>query len=150
MNFSLNAARPAPHAPSNAPSRAPRAQAGRHTLDLSLGEIGGGPLNTRSFARIQGKDFSADWGNALAAWVNAHSYYPPQAAAANQQGDVEVEVVVEPDGHVRRVTLMQQSGSVWLDMALTGMFRDANLPPLPGRTAPFTFSFLMHYVLINR
>ncbi|MDE2516305.1 MAG: TonB family protein, partial [Rhodospirillales bacterium] len=138
-NFSFNAP---------APQRAARAAPpGRHRLDLSLGNIGGGVANNRSFATVEGENVGPDWGNALSAWVQAHAYYPPQAGYAGQQGDVEVTVVMEPGGHVRRVTLDRSSGSVWLDMALTGMFRDANLPPIPGRTKPYTFQFLMHYVL---
>ena len=90
-----------------------------------------------------------DWRNLLSAWVRSHSYYPPQAAMNGEDGDVTVAVVVNPNGHVTSVELRSRSGSKWLDMALVALFRDADLPPLYGETEPFSFNFIMHYVLIR-
>ena len=42
---------------------------------------------------------------------------------------MSVLVVADPDGRVRSVELDRKSGSIWLDMALLSMFRDAHLPP---------------------
>ena len=47
-----------------------------------------------------------------------------------EDGDVMVQVVANPNGHVTSVEMKWRSGSQWLDMALMGLFRDANLPPL--------------------
>ncbi len=66
-----------------------------------------------------------------------------------EDGDVTVQVVANPNGHVTSVQMKSRSGSQWLDMALMGLFRDANLPPLPDQAEPITFNFTMHYVLIR-
>ena len=66
-----------------------------------------------------------------------------------EDGDVTVQVVANPNGHVSSVEMRSRSGSRWLDMALMGLFRDANLPPLHDETEPITFNFTMHYILIR-
>ena len=45
--------------------------------------------------------------------------------------------------------MRSKSGSVWLDMALMALFRDAHLPPLHDENEPITFDFTMHYILIR-
>jgi TonB family protein len=60
-----------------------------------------------------------------------------------------VRVVANPDGRVTSVQLESKSGSVWLDMALLALFRDAHLPPLHDENEPITFDFTMHYILIR-
>ena len=67
-----------------------------------------------------------------------------------EDGDVMVQVVANPDGHVTSVEMKQRSGSDWLDMALMALFRDAHLPPLHDENEPITFDFTMHYILIRR
>jgi protein TonB len=144
MNFSFNAA---PVAPSARPLRrsASRAPA---TLDFSLAPRQGATDNT-PFSRVAGAHVGPDWRNELSAWVRAHAYYPEQAAMNGEDGDVMVRVVANPDGRVASVQLEQKSGSMWLDLALQSMFRDAHLPPLHDETEPITFDFLMHYILIR-
>ena len=56
---------------------------------------------------------------------------------------------VNPNGRVTSVQMRSRSGSQWLDLALMGLFRDANLPALPDATEPLTFDFTMHYILIR-
>jgi protein TonB len=144
MNFSFNAA---PVAPSARPLRrsASRAPA---TLDFSLAPRQGATDNT-PFSRVAGAHVGPDWRNELSAWVRAHAYYPEQAATNGEDGDVMVRIVANPDGRVTSVQLEQKSGSMWLDLALQSMFRDAHLPPLHDETEPITFDFLMHYILIR-
>jgi hypothetical protein len=60
-----------------------------------------------------------------------------------------VQVVANPIGLVASVEMRSRSGSQWLDLALLGLFRDANLPPLLGESEPITFNFTMHYILIR-
>jgi protein TonB len=97
-------------------------------------------------------DPGADWLNALSAWIEAHKYYPQEAAAAGEDGTVVVRVLVDHSGRVQSVELRDRSGSQWLDLAAQAMFRGARLPPFPpGTTDPnFTFNLTMHYILIGR
>jgi TonB family protein len=95
------------------------------------------------------EQLGASWFNAFMEWVEEHKHYPEQAIANNEDGDSRVEFTVGRDGRVREVELIERSGSVWLDMGLTGMFRGAKLPAFPyDATQPeVTISFTMHYIL---
>jgi TonB family protein len=139
MNFSFGppAAEPGATAP------------GKHTLSLSLPPVG--PENASPFSLDTDAEVGPDWRNLLVEWVGEHSYYPHQAAALGQDGFVRVVVTTEPNGHVVSVELERKSGSQWLDMALEGMFRGAQLPPLPKQAGdqPITFHFTMHYILVR-
>jgi TonB family protein len=142
MNFSFNPS-PAPlHQPPRSTSRAPQ------TLDFSLTPRQGATDNT-PFSRVAGAHVGPDWRNELSAWVRAHAYYPEQAAMNGEDGTAMVEVVANPDGRVTSVRLRSKSGSVWLDLALQALFRDAHLPPLHDENEPITFDFTMHYILIR-
>ena len=56
--------------------------------------------------------------------------------------------IARPDGRVTSVELIGRSGSIWLDLALQALFRDAHIPPLPsGTTEPIEFNFTMHYII---
>jgi periplasmic protein TonB len=142
MNYSFGAPAPQTRPPARTSSRAP------NTIDFSLAPRQGA-TDTTPFSRVSGMRAGPDWRNELAAWVREHAYYPPQAAMNGEDGDVTVQVVANPNGHVSSVELRSRSGSQWLDMALVGMFRDANLPPLHGEAEPITFGFTMHYILIR-
>jgi periplasmic protein TonB len=141
MNYSFNQAPPSRPQPRTA-SR------GFSTLDFSLAPRQGA-TDTSPFSRVAGAHVGPDWRNELSAWVRAHAYYPEQAAMNGEDGDVMVRVAANPDGHVTGVELRSKSGSVWLDMALVALFRDAHLPPLHDENEPITFDFLMHYILIR-
>ncbi len=118
---------------------------------------GQGPSQAGSLSeaasQIKGAErLGTDWRNALAAWVEAHKYYPQQAVLNNEDGSPQVEVRVRRDGKVQSVMLETRSGSQWLDLALQGMFRSARLPPFPddARENEITFTFTMHYILVRR
>jgi len=146
MNFSFGTpiprsrAHPAPHRPG--------------TIDLSLGSPGPakrGPADNTPQADIDGDNAGPDWRNALSLWVAQHAYYPEQARREHEDGDVKVHVVATAKGRVTTVELIGKSGSVWLDLALQALFRDANIPPLPaGDNEPIEFNFTMHYILRYR
>lgn len=143
MNFSFNAApaltRPQPRTSSRgAPA----------TMDFSLAPRVGATDNT-PFSLVAGAHVGPDWRNQLSSWVRAHAYYPPQAVMNGEDGTAMVQVVANPDGRVTSVELESKSGSMWLDLALQALFRDAHLPPLQGETEPITFDFTMHYILIR-
>ncbi len=108
-----------------------------------------GKSNDRSFD-LQGADqLGSAWINAFMAWVDEHKHYPEQAAANGEDGNTTVQFTVDRYGHVKEVRLYERSGSVWLDMGLTGMFRDAHLPPFPYGTAEndVQMLFTMHYII---
>jgi TonB family protein len=130
----------------------PPVRGGRAPIDFSLGPMNRGPGEAKAFARFLGGDPGPDWRNALRAWLDRHAYYPPQAAAAGEDGTTVVRVVASRDGRVQSVTMLSSSGSQWLDLATTGMFRDATVPPFPpDSTDPtFTFELRMSYILLRQ
>ena len=143
MNFSFN--QPPPQARS--PART-NPQAAPNALDFSLAPRQGATDNS-PFSLVAGAHVGPDWRNELSAWVRSHAYYPEQAAMNEEDGDVTVQVVANPNGRVTSVEMKSRSGSQWLDLALLGLFRGANLPPLHDETEPITFNFTMHYILIR-
>jgi len=117
------------------------------TIDLSFGAARAGAANNTPVADIDG-GAGPDWRNALSQWVAQHAYYPEQARREHEEGDAKVHVVAAPNGRVTLVELIGKSGSMWLDLALQALFRDARLPPLPsGTSEPIEFNFTMHYIL---
>ncbi|HVZ07269.1 TonB family protein [Rhodopila sp.] len=86
----------------------------------------------------------------LIRWVEQHAYYPPEARANLEEGTARVHVEARSDGKVTSVELIGRSGSVWLDMALQAIFRDARIPPIPGGSDAIRFNFTMHYIIVRR
>jgi TonB family protein len=140
MNFSFG--RPQSQPQPQVASRSSR------TLDFSLAPRQGA-TDLSPFSRVAGANVGPDWRNELSAWVRAHAYYPEQARMNNEDGTAMVRVVANPDGRVTSVELRGKSGSMWLDLALLSLFRDAHLPPLHEVNEPITFDFTMHYILIR-
>ncbi len=98
----------------------------------------------------QGGDESGgpDWRNLLSQRVAEHTYYPEEARRFGEQGDAVVHVDADHFGHVKEVQLVGRSGSMWLDAALTALFRDRTIPPLPTpENDPIEFDFTMRYIL---
>jgi TonB family protein len=141
MDFSLGglpAARPAP-----------REHRPRGSIDMTLGPAARGSANSAAQSDDD-SDGGPDWRNALSRWVAEHAYYPEQAQRDGDEGDVRVHVFADHNGRVREVELIGKSGSMWLDLALQSMFRDAHIPPLPTPgSEPIDFDFTMHYILIR-
>jgi TonB family protein len=100
---------------------------------------------------LSGDDLGSGWERLFADWVNRHKYYPDQAAANGEEGTVAVRITVDRNGRVSSVSLLERSGSQWLDAALEALFRGQNLPPLPAdfNEAEATLNVQMHYVLIH-
>ncbi len=72
------------------------------------------------------------WLTGVSQWLLAHRSYPDMARRLGRQGTVVVRITVDPDGHVRDVTLVQGSGSESLDQAAEALVRNAQLPPFPS------------------
>ena len=104
------------------------------------------------FAYFPDGDPGPDFRRSLMAWWLAHRFYPPQAAAAGEDGDVHISLAVDRLGRVRDVQLNLSSGSTWLDMAGVSTWRGAQLIPLPdsmGRDN-IMIDLTLHYILIRR
>jgi protein TonB len=133
-------------------SQAERTSPGRG-IDMRVSPVdptrgrGGTDQNIRVVAGRANRDWLED----LHAWVEAHKYYPRQAAENGEDGTSIVRVHVTRDGRVQSVELVDRSGSVLLDLALQSMFRRALLPAFPPSMADpdLTFDFEMHYILIR-
>ncbi len=126
---------------------APSPQSGQ--LNLALNQS----VMRNAFARefsIQG-NIGPDWKAELSQWVNERKYYPQQALQMDQQGAVAIRLVVARDGSVRDVTLLQSSGSPFLDQAWLGLFQGARVPPFPPGTPAdqITLEATMHFILVN-
>ncbi|GBQ61083.1 energy transducer TonB [Komagataeibacter swingsii] len=137
------------------PRRSQRGRAGGtgSPIDLSLGPlVKNGQVNAPYSTNTQIKGVSDDYGSELDRWIRSHMYYPEEAARAGEEGPSSVHVELDRDGHVTKVRLTGQSGSYYLDAATVGMFRNAQLPPVPpdmqGDTFPIDLT--INYILIRR
>ncbi|BAK84512.1 energy transducer TonB [Komagataeibacter medellinensis] len=122
-------------------------------IDLSLGPVvQNGKINAPYSTNTQIRGVSDDYGSELDRWIRSHMYYPEEAARAGEEGPSSVHVELDRDGHVTKVRLTGQSGSYYLDAATVGMFRNAQLPPVPpdmqGDTFPIDLT--INYILIRR
>lgn len=153
MDFSFG------HVPRETPP-APRTSHNTGALDFALGPAarnsrGAVPReasDANAMIRVRGAHVGPDWMEMLHAWWVEHSYYPQQAAMNGEDGTVGVHLIVDRFGHVELVELVSRSGSQWLDMASTGVFRGAHLPPFPPETPEprADIDLTIHYILIGR
>lgn len=129
----------------------PRPRASHGTIDLSFAPMMGGGDITQLHPQGKGDDVGEDWFNEVAGWWLRHRFYPSEAGRLQQEGDVELRLVVGRDGRVEAVDVEQRSGSPWLDLGALAVFRDAKLPPLPPDvTDPnVTVDFTIHYVILR-
>ncbi|AQS84540.1 MAG: TonB family protein [Acetobacter aceti] len=121
-------------------------------IDLSLGPlVQNGNLNTPFATRSTVRGVSDDYSEEVDRWIRRHMYYPEEAAQNGEEGPSSVHVVLDRSGRVRFVRLTNQSGSYLLDAATTGMFRSAQLPPIPpGITGDhFDLDVTVNYILIR-
>ena len=75
-------------------------------------------------------------------------HYPPEALAADHQGEVKVQISVDPRGRLLEARIAQSSGFATLDAAALEQVRLASFPPAPecgGRTVPLSFSIPLHF-----
>lgn len=142
-----------PGAASLAPSARPTAQSrpgtpGRMDLTLPVDS----PLG-RSEAEIEVDDpnVGADWLNAFSRWWINNRRYPRAAADLGQQGTARLELLIEPNGHVRTARLIRSSGSVWIDSGIVNFFNGNTLPPFPRGVSPdgVTFRIAVKHILIR-
>jgi protein TonB len=99
--------------------------------------------------RISGANLGSDWVSLYTAWVRSHLFYPEQAALNGEDGTAEVILQINRSGKVLSVELVTRSGSQWLDLSTTGMFRGARVPPFPANVTEDTATIdqTIHYIL---
>ena len=140
------------------PPTPPRTRRGRAAgssapMDLSLGPlVQGGRLLTPYASATSIKGVSDDYGDEIGAWIRRHMYYPEEAAKQGQDGPSHVHVVLDRQGRVKSVRLVDSSGSYLLDDATQGMFRNARLPPVPPDMTgnSFDVDLTIDYILIRK
>jgi len=136
-----------------AASRAPvpRITKPSRAIDFSLGAPKPGPNKSEAFFDIRAANIGADWAQGVAAYWQAHRYYPRQAAQNGEDGTVQIELVVNRLGRVESIEIQRRSGSPWLDMAAVGTWRNAQLAPLPAENTDrtITIPLTINYVLIR-
>ena len=127
----------------NAPGRPSRG------FDLSPSTQGG--PDAASLGYVSGAKPSGDWMSALRKWVDARKYYPEQAIAQMQQGNVTLMIDIDRSGKVLQVRLADTSQSQFLDGAFEDLFRRATVPPFtPDMTdQTTTLRATMHFRLIT-
>lgn len=128
------------------------AQGSRSAINMSTGPlVKNGKINVPYANKVSIKGVTADYGNELSAWIYRHLYYPLDAAKRGEDGTPSVHIAINRDGHVVSVDLTKSSGSEALDAAITGMFRNAQLPKTPPDLPdPFTVDIEVNYILIRR
>ena len=146
MDLSFSQSQPGPSR-----SRTGRPSGSRAPVDLSLGPlVKNGHLNT-PFATVGIKGVSDDYGAEIDSWIKRHLYYPPEAAQRGEDGNSHVHVVIDREGHVKSVRLVNSSGSFALDDSTQGMFRNAKLPPVPPDMTGdhFDIDLTVDYILMR-
>ena len=129
---------------------APRGSVASRSLDLSPGAPKPGPNRQEAFFDARAAKLGADWMEGVRAYWLRHRYYPQQAAQNGEDGTVDVELVVDRYGRVQSATVVQRSGSSFLDMAAVGTFRGGQLPPLPREVeAPYKVTLTINYLLLR-
>jgi protein TonB len=85
-------------------------------------------------------------------WWDRHSFYPQEALLNDEDGTVQIKLVIRRDGRVTSIEMLSSSGSRWLDMAGESVFRNAALQPFPQATpqAQADVYLQLQYILIRR
>ncbi len=107
---------------------------------------------SRNYSVKGAENLGPDWLAEFSAWVEAHLFYPDQAAAKNEDGTNQVTIHVRRDGRViGDVPLEMRSGSFWLDAGTTSLFRGRQLPPFPPDALDdeLTMQITIHYIIVR-
>jgi periplasmic protein TonB len=145
--------------PADATPNRPRTSRNSGPINMALGPAirnsrGAPPRQSNSnnaSIRVEGAQVGDDWLQQMQRWWDEHSYYPDQARRNNEEGTVQLHVVVDRYGTVKSVEMESQSGSQWIDMAALGLFRGAHLPPFPQSTpeGQADLHLTLQYILIH-
>ncbi|PWC26705.1 energy transducer TonB [Teichococcus aestuarii] len=155
LSLGPQAARPIAPAPQARPAPGRPGQ-----LDMAIGPVPqrslapGQPAYSGSaaMAHVSGARPGRNWGRAFQAWVQSRGFYPPQAAAAGEDGPVVLRVTVARDGRIEAVQITGRSGSRWLDAAALSLFRDQVGPAFTAEMEgdSTTLTFTVNYRIVYR
>ncbi len=125
---------------------------GRQSRGFDLSTAPQGGPESSSLGYVSGAKPSGDWMSALRRWVDARKYYPEQAIAQLEQGNVTLLVNIDRSGRVLSVQLADSSRSQFLDGAFTDLFRRGTVPPFTPDMGEQTTTLraTMHFVLRQR
>ena len=129
-----------------------RPQGSRSAINMSTGPlVKNGKINTPYADKFTIKGVSSDYSDLIAAWIQQHMYYPPDAIRKGEDGSPSVHVVISRDGQVLSINLTNSSGSDALDAAILGMFRNAQLPKIPPDLPDhFDMDLKINYILLRQ
>jgi protein TonB len=122
--------RPQPRATASAPSRL--AQAPQAVSPVSQYPAGQSAAAAAMPASVPGPDLTANYQAMIAAWFEAHKYYPDSARQRGEEGSVGLRFRVDRFGRVLDYTLRNSTGYADLDAGIDQMMRGAQLPPFPA------------------
>ncbi|WP_241663829.1 energy transducer TonB [Oecophyllibacter saccharovorans] len=120
-------------------------------IDLSIGPLSlNGQINAPYKTRSSVRGVSSDYGAEIDRWIHQHLFYPDEAAANGEQGPSAVHVRIDRSGRVLKVYTTHSSGYNAIDTALTGLFRGAQLPPVPPDMSGdhFDLDVTVNYILL--
>ncbi len=83
----------------------------------------------------------------LGLWLTQHEHYPDRARRNGEQGTVIVRVVIERDGQVSDLAVVQSSGNAALDDAALETWRRDRPPPLPPDIPQAVLRVPVHFKL---
>jgi protein TonB len=121
--------RPQPRATASAPSPA---QAPQAVSPVSQYPAGQSAAAAAMPASVPGPDLTANYQAMIAAWFEAHKYYPDSARQRGEEGSVGLRFRVDRFGRVLDYTLRNSTGYADLDAGIDQMMRGAQLPPFPA------------------
>jgi periplasmic protein TonB len=78
-----------------------------------------------------GPALQAGWEAQLAAWLQAHKTYPPEARRRGEEGRALLRLVVARDGEVRQADLLRRTPSRILNQSVLAFLQGARVPPFP-------------------
>ncbi len=107
--------------------------------------------NPEPSVRVEGAVLGPDWVKSNCRHGGTITLSIPAGAGKDVSGTVKVHIVVQPDGEVSTIHLVEGSGSKYLNNAAYQAFRDAHLHPFPpGTPAPRAdVHITLHYVLTH-
>jgi len=135
------------------PPSQPRPNQPRRQLDTTFDTAAMmGRFALEPMLAVRGAKVGPDWTNAFRRWLDENMRYPKNAIEAGHSGTNKVQLLVDPDGKVRSVRLLRQSGSVWLDAGITMPFNHATLPAFPPPVDPAgaEVDLTVHWILLGR
>jgi protein TonB len=83
----------------------------------------------------------------LIAWLRRHERYPEEARRHGEEGTVVIRVVIEHDGEVTDLAVVQSSGNPRLDTAAMETWSRDRPPPLPEGVPRAILKLPVHFRL---